>query len=84
MKTDDLIAALSAHVEPVDRRSVGRTVGLALAAATVLTLGGILVGLGTRSDLTTGHAVVSVLVRGRNRRVGIGLPDATGAAGRRT
>ena len=63
MKTDDLIAALSAHVEPVDRRSVGRTVGLALAAATVLTVGGILVGLGTRSDLTTGHAVVSVLLK---------------------
>lgn len=63
MRTDDLIAALSARVEPVDRRSVGRTIGFALAVAMVLILGAILVGLGIRSDLTTGRAVAFLVLK---------------------
>jgi len=63
MRTDDLIAALSARVGPVDRRSVGRTIGFALAVAMVLILGAILVGLGIRSDLTTGRAVAFLVLK---------------------
>ncbi len=39
MRTDDLVAALSANIEPVNGRPVGRTVYIALAAATVVALG---------------------------------------------
>jgi hypothetical protein len=88
MKTGDLIAALSAHVEPVNRRLVGRTIGAALAVGTVLTFGIILIGLGIRTDLTTGRAVSFLLLK-IAFAIGIvalasGLPDATGAARRRT
>lgn len=50
MKTDDLVAALSAHIEPVNRKLVIRTVYIALAVATVVAFGIMLVGLGVRSD----------------------------------
>lgn len=63
MKTDDLIATLSAHVEPVNRRLVGRTIGAGLAVGTVLTFGIILIGLGIRTDLTTGRAVSFLLLK---------------------
>jgi len=50
MKTDDLVAILSANAEPVDRRLVVRTVCIALAAGTVAALGIMLVGLGVRTE----------------------------------
>lgn len=63
MKTDDLVAALSAHIEPVDRRLVSGTVYIALAAGTVVALGITLVGLGIRSDLTTARALMFLLLK---------------------
>src|SRR5260370_519368 len=50
MRTDDLVTALSANIEPVNGRPVGRTVYIALAAGTVVALGIMLVGLGVRVD----------------------------------
>src|SRR5260370_777654 len=38
MKTDDLVAALSAHIEPVNRKLVSRTFYIALTAGTGLTV----------------------------------------------
>src|SRR5260370_36210654 len=63
MKTDDLVAALSAHIEPVNRRLVSRTVYIALAAGTVVALGVMLVGLGVRSDLMTARALAFLLLK---------------------
>ncbi len=63
MKTDDLVAALSAHIEPVNGRLVGRTVSIALAAATVVALGIMLVGLGVRADLMTARALIFLLLK---------------------
>jgi hypothetical protein len=56
MKTDELVAALSAHIEPVNRRVVSRTVYIALAAGTVVALGIALVALGVRADPMTASA----------------------------
>jgi hypothetical protein len=63
MRTDDLVDALSAHIEPVNRRLVSRTVYIALAAGTVVALGIILVGLGVRSDLMTARALIFLLLK---------------------
>jgi hypothetical protein len=63
MKTDDLVAALSAHIEPVNRRLVSRTVYIALAAGTVVALGIMLVGFGVRSDLMTAPALMFLLLK---------------------
>lgn len=63
MKTDELVAALSAHVEPVNGRLVSRTVYIALAAGTVVALGIMLVGLGVRSDLITSHAWIYLVLK---------------------
>jgi hypothetical protein len=56
MKTDDLVAALSTHIEPVSRKLVSRTVYIALAAGTIVALGIVLVGLGVRADSMTARA----------------------------
>src|SRR5258705_7622969 len=63
MRTDDLVAALSAHVEPVNRRLVSRTVYVALAAGTVAALGIMLVGLGVRADLMTARALIFLVLK---------------------
>jgi hypothetical protein len=63
MKTDDLVAALSTHIEPVNGRLVSRTVYIALAAGTVVALGIMLVGLGVRSDLMTARALMFLLLK---------------------
>ncbi|SEC38865.1 NrsF family protein [Bradyrhizobium erythrophlei] len=63
MKTDELIAALSNNVEPVDRRLVGRTVAIALGLALVAALGLVLAGLGVRADLTTPRAVTFLFLK---------------------
>jgi hypothetical protein len=58
MKTDDLVAMLSANVEPVGHGLVGRAISIAVAAGAVIALGVVLVALGTRADLTTTRAVM--------------------------
>ncbi len=63
MKTDDLVALLSTNPEPVDRRSVARTLHIALAAGTVVALGFTLVGLGVRTDLMTARALAFLLLK---------------------
>jgi hypothetical protein len=63
MKTDDLVALLSTNPEPVDRRLVGRTLCVALAAGTVVALGIMLAGLGVRADLMTARALIFLLLK---------------------
>ena len=63
MKTDDLIALLSTNPEPVDRRSVARTLHVALAAGLIVSLGIALAALGVRSDLITARAFVFLLLK---------------------
>jgi len=46
MRTDDLVNALSARIEPINRRLVSPTVYIALAAGTAVALGIMLAGLG--------------------------------------
>ena len=46
MKTDDLVAMLSANVEPTGRGLVARTIAIAVAAGAALALGFVLVGSG--------------------------------------
>ena len=63
MKTDDLVDMLSTNVEPVGRGLVVRTISIAVAAAAVLALGFMLVGLGVRADLTATRATVYLLLK---------------------
>jgi hypothetical protein len=63
MKTDELVALLSINPEPVDRRSVDRTLGVALAAGSIVALGITSVGLGVRSDLMTARALMFLIVK---------------------
>ncbi len=63
MKTDDLVVLLSTNVEPVDGRLVGRTVGIAVAAASVSALTFMLIGLGIRPDLVMARAFMFLLVK---------------------
>jgi hypothetical protein len=83
MKTDDLVAMLSASVEPVDRRLVVRTVCVAVAAASVFALGIILIGPGIRPDLMTARAftflITEACVHGCDRRRGVDLSHKVGA-----
>jgi hypothetical protein len=63
MRTDELVAALSRHVEPVDRGFIRRTVGLALVAATVLALGLMAIWLGLRADVMTTRAAMFLVTK---------------------
>jgi len=63
MKTDELVALLSMNPEPVDRRSVARTLYGALAAGLNVSLGIALAALGVRSDLMTARAFVFLLLK---------------------
>jgi hypothetical protein len=63
MKTDDLVALLSANLEPVDRSSGVRTLCVALAAGSIVPLGIALAGLGVRPDLMTARAVIFLAVK---------------------
>ena len=63
MRTDELVAALSAHIEPVNRKLVSRTVYIALAAGTVAALGTMFAGLGVRPDLMTARALIFLLLK---------------------
>lgn len=57
MKTEDLVAILSANTEPVDRGQVARTVCMALSVGFVGALGLMIIGLGVRTDLATAQAL---------------------------
>jgi hypothetical protein len=63
MKTDELITALSVNVEPVNRRQVNRSLGIALATGTAVAIGVAFVALGVRVDLTTPRAVIFLLLK---------------------
>lgn len=63
MKTDELVAALSTNVEPVNHKRVNRSVGIALAVGTVIALGITLLGLGIRTDLTSPRAAIFLLLK---------------------
>jgi hypothetical protein len=63
MKTDELIAALGTSVEPVDRRLVNRSVGIALVAGTTIAVGITALGLGVRADLATPRAVIFLVLK---------------------
>jgi len=63
MKTDELVALLSTNLEPADRRSVARTLYVALAAGSIAALGLAFVGLGIRSDLMTTRAFVFLVMK---------------------
>lgn len=63
MKTEELVAALSMRVEPVNRRLVNRSVGIALAAGTLVALAIMLFGFGIRADVTTARAVIFLLLK---------------------
>jgi hypothetical protein len=63
MKTDDLVTLLSTNPEPVDRRSVVRTLCVALAAGSIVALGVTLIGLGVRTDLMTASALAFLLLK---------------------
>src|SRR5262245_15703632 len=63
MKTDDLVAALSTGLEPVDRGLVRRTVIAGLAGGTILALGLMLLGFGIRADLTSARAAMFLLLK---------------------
>lgn len=63
MRTDDLIAMLSANIDAVDRRQMARTMGRAVAVGTLVTLGVGLVVLGARSGIASNNALVFVVVK---------------------
>ncbi len=63
MKTDDLIALLSANLEPVDRNAVVRPLWLAIVAGSIVALGLTLVGLGFRPDLVVTRALIFLSVK---------------------
>ncbi len=63
MKTEDLVAALSARIEPVNHRLVSRTMGIAILAAAGVTLGLMLIGPGIRADLMTARALTFLVLK---------------------
>lgn len=63
MKTYDLVALLSANLEPVDRNAVVRTLYVAIAGGAVAALGIAFVGLGFRLDLTTARALIYLAIK---------------------
>lgn len=63
MKTEELVNVLSNNTEPVDRRLVGRTVGIALGTGVAVAIGLMIAGLGIRPDLNTARALTFVFVK---------------------
>ncbi|MBB4367245.1 hypothetical protein GGD63_000014 [Bradyrhizobium sp. cir1] len=63
MKTDELISALSAGVEPVNRRQVNRSVGIALVVGMAIAIGVAFLALGVRTDLTTPRTLIFLLLK---------------------
>lgn len=63
MKTEDLVAILSANTEPVDRGAMKRTVFFALSVGLLSALGIMIIVLGTRADLTTARALIFLCLK---------------------
>ena len=63
MKTDELVALLSANLEPVDRSAVVRMLSVAVAAGAIVALGVAIVGWGFRTDLMTTRALMFLAVK---------------------
>jgi hypothetical protein len=63
MKTDELVAVLSRHVEPVDRGVIRRTIGFAFASAIVAALCLMGVWLGVRADFMTARAATFLVAK---------------------
>lgn len=63
MKTDELVEALSRHVEPVDFKVVGRRIALAAFAGLAVAVAAILFGFGSRPDLWTFGAWTFLMVK---------------------
>jgi hypothetical protein len=63
MKTDDLVDALSARIDPADFRAVGRRIAMAVAAGSLLAVAAILIGFGPRTGLSTAGAWTFLLLK---------------------
>jgi hypothetical protein len=63
MKTDELISALSAGVEPVNRRLVGRNVSISLVVGMAAAIGVTCGVLGIRADLASPRALIFLLLK---------------------
>ena len=63
MKTDELITTLSAGVEPVNRRWVSRSVGIALVVGMAAAIGVTCGVLGIRADLASPRALIFLLLK---------------------
>ncbi|WP_027547345.1 NrsF family protein [Bradyrhizobium sp. WSM2254] len=63
MKTDELITALSAGVEPVNRRLVNRSVGIALVVGMAVAIGLTFFAFGVRTDLTAPRPLIFLLLK---------------------
>lgn len=63
MKTDDLIAMLSANVEAVDRQQVLRTLAGAAAVGAAVALGAVLIVLGGRTDIRSDGAIAFLVAK---------------------
>jgi hypothetical protein len=63
MKTDDLVEVLSARIDPVDFRAVGRRIAMAVATGSVLTVAAILIGFGPRTGLSTVGAWIFLFLK---------------------
>ena len=63
MKTDDLVAFLSTQVEPVDRRRLARSIGTAVALASVIAIAVMLGIFGVRTDVWDAHAASYLLLK---------------------
>ncbi|OAE97368.1 hypothetical protein AYJ54_35300 [Bradyrhizobium centrolobii] len=63
MKTDELVTALSRHLEPVDRGLIRRTVGLAVAVAIIVAFSVMALWLGVRTDFVTAYAAAFLIAK---------------------
>ena len=63
MKTDDLIAMLSANVEPVDHRQFVQNIGMAVVAGAAVAVATVFLVLGPRADLTTVETFIIPLLK---------------------
>jgi hypothetical protein len=63
MKTEDLIAILSANVEPVERGLIARTLAAALAIGVVIAIAAVVIVIGVRPDLMKTSALVPLVLK---------------------
>jgi hypothetical protein len=63
MKTDELIAFLSTQVEPVDRRQLVRSIGMAVGISAATAIAVMLAVFGPRTDVWESHALGYLLLK---------------------